>query len=72
MMTNKMMNDMELAFVNGGDAWEYRDGTMNNGDAICAIPGYIEKKVEENKGIIDLVADYGSKALDLLEYVIFG
>ena len=48
------------------------DATMNNGDVICAIPGYVEKKVEENKGVIDLVADYGSKALDLLEYVLFG
>ena len=76
MMTNtiKMMNDLELNLVNGGttEAWEDRDATMNNGDVICAIPGYVEKKVEENKGVIDLVADYGCKALDLLEYVLFG
>ncbi|MBO7252297.1 MAG: hypothetical protein J6V25_06700, partial [Oscillospiraceae bacterium] len=67
MMTNtiKMMNDMELNLVNGGtaEAWEYRDPTMNNRDVICAIPGYVEKKVAENQGVIDLVTDYAGKAL---------
>ena len=58
MMNNKMMNDMDLELVTGGNAIEKTvDSVVNNG-----VVDYV----------VDSVCDAASTAWEVVKYVLFG